>query len=204
MDNNLSGGEEANVNIKILSLKDGIKNGENQVIPANNTLINSYNYYEWVQSSGLRKQYDFEGNPLYNTYTSNRLMPVYNAGDIPTDCQIIISKTNLERYTVSNTSPIKFSISSSFDPNTEAGQLILKSFSLLNGDEGIILDSKLKLIKGYKLKEDGSIQLTGTVYNKHKKEGDFFKIPICEDVEYYKITNSAYVPFEIQNNHHYI
>ena len=204
MDNNLSGVEEANVNIKILSLKDGIKNGENQVIPANNTLINSYNYYEWVQSSGLRKQYDFEGNPLYNTYTSNRLMPVYNAGDIPTDCQIIISKTNLERYTVSNTSPIKFSISSSFDPNTEVGQLILKSFSLLNGDEGIILDSKLKLIKGYRLRQDGSIELTGTVYNKHKKEGDFFKIPVCADEEYYEVRSYANIPFEIQYKHHYI
>ena len=203
INNNLSGIEEVNVNIKILSLKDGI-NEEHQLKPAQNTLINSYNYFEWVLSSNLRRQYDLYDNPLYNTYTSNNLMPVYNAGDIPTDCQIIISKTNLEKYTLFNTSPIKFSISSSLDTNTEVGELIIKSFSLLNGDEGIILDSKLKLIKGYRLKQDGSIELTGTVYNKYKKEGDFFKIPLCEDEEYYKITNSANIPFEIQYKHHYI
>lgn len=201
--NTLIGIEESNLSIKILSLKGGIQ--DNTDLKGDiNTLQNSYNYSEWVLSSNLRKQYDFYSNPLYNTYTSNNLMSVYNAGDIPTDCQIIISKTNLENYTLSNTNPIKFSISSSFDPNTEVGELILKSFSLLNGDEGIILDSKLKLIKGYKLKEDGSIQLTGTVYNKYKKEGDFFKIPICEDEEYYKITNSANIPFEVQYKHHYI
>lgn len=204
INNNLSGIEEVNVNIKILSLKDGIKNGENQVIPADNTLINSYNYYEWVISSNLRKQYDLYGNPLYNTYISNRLMPVYNAGNIPTDCQIIISKTNLENYTLSNTSPIKFSISSSLDTNTEVGELIIKSFSLLNGDEGIILDSKLKLIKGYRLRQDGSIELTGTVYNKNIKEGDFFKIPVCTNEEYYEVRSYANIPFEIQYKHHYI
>lgn len=191
--------------VKILSPK-GFEKINNSIQPTKRLLHLSYNYEEWAKSSRLREQ-KYQGTEWYNFYDSsdtNKFMPVYNAGDIPTDCQIIISKTNWETDELSDNTLVTFAISSSLAPDREIGKIIIKHMTLLDGDDGIIIDSKLKLIKGYKIKEDGSIQLTGTVYNKYKKEGDFFKIPICEDEEYYKITNSANIPFEIQYKHHYI
>jgi hypothetical protein len=84
-------------------------------------------------------------------------MPVYNAGDIPTDCQIIINKADWETDELSDNTLVTFTISSSLTSNTEIGKITIKHMTLLDGDDGIIIDSKLKLIKGYKLKKDGSI-----------------------------------------------
>jgi hypothetical protein len=188
--------------MKILSLKGGIKkkeDGSNVLVGQDNTLINSYNYYEWVQSSGLRKQKNVNGIPLYNTYTSNNLMPVYNAGDIPTDYQIIITKQNWNQRQMGSDTLIYFVLKTQ---QAEFGKIGIKPFSLSAEDDGIIIDSKLKMIKGYKIK-DGKREMT-RVYNKQIKEGDFFKIPVCSQNEHYEIGSYAQIPFEIQYKHHYI
>lgn len=149
----------------------------------------NYNFNEWKEASKLRyKQIDEE--LYYNTFIENDEISkaiLYNAGDQDTDLKI--------KYNFQNTENKKFSgefklykvnsIDKSLEAETPLAQIKIKEFTLINGDNGIVLDSKLKLIVGTR---DGIP--SGTVYNKYHEEGDFFKLPITEENEYLILTSS--------------
>lgn len=176
------------------------------------TLEDSYNYSEWRKNSRLRfRAQDFGVSGYYHEVYSHNTFPdaldsifidTYNAGDIDANLEIVCYG-GLETETT-------FSIHSSYDLNfNEHTYLKIKPFKLLNivdenGDtvqeDGFIIDSKLKLIKGMK-----NGKPTHNTYNKYISKGDFFKVPQCSDGEYYtiKINNSMITP-GLRHKHYYI
>ena len=78
---------------------------------------------------------------------------------------------------------LKIKFSDSFNGlilgNVNEKYLELNKFNLFNGDAGIQINTKLNLVEG--INSDGNI--TGTLYNKFLKNGDFFKIKITETPE---------------------
>ena len=52
------------------------------------------------------------------------------------------------------------------------------SIPKLGADDGIEINTRLKLIQGFQLQSDGKKILTSNIYNQYIKEGDFFKIPM--------------------------
>ena len=163
----------------------------------NGNLAENYNATEWIKSSGLRTQSD--NLTAYNIY-ENLQTKVYNAGDKPTDLFITYSFQPTEDFTLS--------IASSYAPTKKIGEIKIKAFDfgyVLDEnenklyDEGFMIDSKLKLIKGLRDGKPSSI-----VYNKAKISGDFFKIPVCNYDEYYIITSSIDQEFSVEYKHYYI
>ena len=158
-----------------------------QEVKKTNTLERYYNFEEWAESSRLKNREDYIE---FNKYENQRV-GVYNAGDIPTNIQLI--------YTSNPNKEMSLTLRSIYDDEKVVGQITLKKIDFIGEDNGFIIDSKLKLIKGTK---NGT--LTGTVYNKYIKSGDFFKIPICDDSEYYTITSSIDQEFSVEYKHYYI
>lgn len=192
-------GIETRGSVKILSPKGFEKKSDNSIQVAKNKLLNFYNYGEWVQSSGLRKQYDVNGNPLYNVYdNNNRLMSVYNAGDIPTDLQLTFSSIPQDQE-------MTIKLYSQENQDNILGSITLKPIKkIARGDTKLIFDSKLKMFKG----ADASGTPTGTSYNNYRKEGDFFKLPtkevLCSENDFLVIEINLELPFEAKYKHHYI
>jgi hypothetical protein len=71
-------------------------------------------------------------------------------------------------------------------------------------DDGFIIDSKLKTIKGFKILDNGSKILTGNIYSKNHIGGDYFKIPVCANDEYYIIKSTSENEFTVDYKHYYI
>ncbi len=161
------------------------------------TLKDYYNFDEWYKVSKLRYNPIIDNTitpPLYefNSY-NNKEMKIYNAGDQPSNLQIIFSGEPSETFTLSLYS----------SKSDEAiSSITIKAFSLLDDDDGFIIDSKIKMIKGVK---DG--KPTGHQYNKNKIGGDYFKIPVSEDLkneEYFIIRIDKGIAFEVDYKHYYI
>ena len=78
---------------------------------------------------------------------------------------------------------VKIRFSNSFNgltiKNVNDKKLELDKFDLFSGDAGIQINTKLNLVEG--INSDGNI--TGTLYNKFLKNGDFFKIKVTEAPE---------------------
>jgi O-phosphoseryl-tRNA(Cys) synthetase len=120
-------------------------------------------------------------------------MNIYNAGDIPADIQIIFKDKPSGTFSVS--------LYSSKDTQNALKTINFKEISFFEGDTGLILDSKIKMVKG--IENNEKLTLSGHQYNKYKTSGDFFKIPTTDDDEEYFIIKSG-VNFEVKYKHHYI
>lgn len=126
-----------------------------------------FNLYDWIDSSrmvksGVRKKINGQSYTLDEVTKSGVL--VYNAGDLPTDFILKFYFTGmLPKCTIG-------------DSNNE--YLRLYNFELFEGDSGIQINSKLNLIEG--IDENGEV--TGTIYNKYITNGDFFKIPVLDNL----------------------
>ena len=126
-----------------------------------------FNLYDWVDSSrmvksGTAKKINKISYKLDEVLSSGVL--VYNAGDLPTNFIL--------RFYFTGTMP------ECIIGDVNINHLGLSDFELYNGDAGIQINSKLNLIEG--INEKGEI--TGTIYNKYLISGDFFKIPVLEEL----------------------
>lgn len=171
--------------------------------------IDYANFDEWCAGSGLRwkkntiiKTPDYDedgyeveyGEPLRYAFKIDKFyrrgMFVYNAGDVPIKPRIICEipddyeatkDISLRIYSFDNSD-----IEEDEEPNKfyQVGQIILSKEIIAqcraNGDTHFIVDSKLKMIKGATQVED-IYQLTGYIYNKYHKSGDYLEIPISEN-----------------------
>lgn len=173
------------------------------------------NLDEWREGSGLRQKeimiktashpdgYKFEYGKTVNAFEienkfsikdfQRRGMFVYNAGDIPIKPQIICEiPTNY-----ATTEDILLRIYCLDDPEVpseefyQIGELTISKEILTRiqgtngtGDTHLIIDSKLKMIKGAKQVDDIQ-QLTGNIYNKFHKSGDYFEIPVSTKEVYF-------------------
>lgn len=151
------------------------------------TLIDNYNFKEWEKASSLRGKISL---------MDEKTKIVYNAGDVPTYPQIIFKKWDFkEKIEIEEESKkiskIVFSLykQKTGEADENIGELRLKPLreKISSRDDGIIIDSKLKMIKGID-STDSTVKLTGSVYNKYHTDGDFFNIPVQESDENYYIT----------------
>lgn len=148
-------------------------------------LTNNYNYSEWKDVCGLREHTDYQ--------YQNGQIKVYNAGDKPTNTFISFSTNPTKEMNIKI-------YSSPIDENKEPiGYIIIKPFNFIGEDNGFIIDSKLKMIKGTK---DGFV--SGNNYSKYHVGGDYFKIPVCGDDEYYIIKCNLNEEFTVNYKHYYI
>ena len=126
-----------------------------------------FNLYDWVESSrmiksGVRKKFGQTSYTLDNVSTSGVL--VYNAGDLP-------ANFTLQFF-------FEQEMSNCIIGDINKDYLRINKLKLYDGDAGIQINSKLNLIEGI----DNNGQVTGTIYNKYITNGDFFKIPVTEEL----------------------
>ncbi len=126
-----------------------------------------FNLYDWVDSSRMVKSGTAKKiNKI--SYKLDEVLPsgvlVYNAGDLPTNFILRFYFTGIMPKCIIG--------------DVDTNHLGLSDFELYNSDAGIQINSKLNLIEG--INEKGEI--TGTIYNKYLISGDFFKIPVLEEL----------------------
>lgn len=149
--------------------------------------VNFPNLEEWSPTSNLKLKHDYDKLLSINGKTNEKMVKLWNAGDLETDFKINIdfnSKKIIKAGSIKLTSK----------KGLEFSDIICQ-----DDDEGIQINSRLKIIQGYKRDSNGKIQITSNIYNKHIKSGDFFKIPIGESK--ITITNLQGENFEIE--YHY-
>ena len=173
------------------------------------TLSKNYNYNEWFSKSGLRYKEDsipsYDQNYYPEDNSEGLCIKVYNAGDKESDIQIIFSSP-LEKETIISIYPSHNKIG-----NTST-YIKIKPFELgyvdkiledgsqeQQYDDGFIIDSKLKMIKG-----TYNGVPSGNIYSKNHIGGDYFKIPLCADDEYYIIKSTSENEFTVDYKHYYI
>lgn len=132
-----------------------------------------FNLYDWVESSRMIKSKQTkkieDKNYILDKVTETGVL-VYNAGDFETDFIIKIFFDNeLPNFTLGD---------------MEDKFLSINKFKLYDGDSGIQINTKLNLIEGI----DDKGKITGTIYNKYIISGDFFKIPVNNDLIFMPIT----------------
>lgn len=177
--------------LKVVTIKGYSKDSNNQYVSQKRLLEDNYNFQEWRYSSNLRHSTSLN-DIVYDKTSKKGKINVYNAGDIPTDIKLI--------YSSRPSADFSLALYSFDDQDNPIGEISFEKFSFQGEDNGFIIDSKLKLIKGTK-----NGKPTGNVYNKYQKSGDFFKIPVCDDDEYYIIKSSSEsYNFSVEYKHHYI
>lgn len=149
------------------------------------------NVDEWAATSGILSAEDYIAG-AYDTWdSSNKVIPVYNPGDLSAPFQLYIPFSSgeisafeiaLEEDTESG-APVpvdgaRLKVGAitrivSDDMEDESGADSGDSDDL---DSGVIINTKNHLIEGVKDNGDGSYTTTGTVYNNYIIEGDFFNI----------------------------
>lgn len=122
------------------------------------------NLNEWVVASKLRIRSNF--GKILNVTNSERKILIWNAGDIATDFKLNIRFGNATSLT---------SGSISINRNKT---LSLFSIPKLGADDGVQINTRLKLIQGYQIDSKGKKTLTSNIYNQYIKEGDFFNLPL--------------------------
>lgn len=134
----------------------------------------NYNLDSWIDSVkllkfGVKKAVNGK-DYILDSYTKDGIL-VYNPGDFDTDyiLQFFPEESsgiyNFCRHT------IQFDIDHF---------LKIAPLTLFHGDKGIQVNTKLNLLEG--INEEGNI--TGTIYNQYIEEGDFFKIPVSDEVQF--------------------
>ena len=156
------------------------------------------NFEEWKDGSGLRNKSDkvsygnttlsFQyGEFCSNIFKNKKGMFIYNAGDIPIKPSIVlkIDKENIPKNDISlrlySINKLDFEIGEMIISKKIVDQCIQDN----SGDNYlyIVVDSKLKMIKGAK---NGDVQqLTGYIYNRHHKNGDYLEIPVSDENVYF-------------------
>ena len=121
------------------------------------------NSLEWLSSSGITSKLGID-EIIYND-DETRMINLWNGGDLETDFNLCIYFENLT--TIS---------SGSIGIDGRTG-LTIKKITKKDDDEGIQINSKLKLIQGFKT-ENGQVKVTKNIYNEYINSGDFFKIPL--------------------------
>lgn len=135
---------------------------------------NSYgNKNEWAIASRLKIRNNY--NYVLKVDKSLRKIPLWNAGDIHTDFKLNIKFGGVKELTSGYIELGK---------NNPNKHLAFQRIPKLGSDDGIEINTRLKLIQGFQLDQNGNKILTSNIYNQYIKEGDFFKIPL-EDSELY-------------------
>lgn len=130
---------------------------------------------EWAASSGMLNSAG-SGEGAYDG-TNSASIKVYNPGDADTDCIIKVAPNNL-----ANKYLILKGKSGNVIKKIKIGALTAK-----NEDDLCLINSRTNLIEG----SEGGV-LSGNLYNEYIMQGDFFKIPVCEDTtDYYNIVISS-------------
>ena len=147
------------------------------------------NLYDWVDStrminSNSSKTINSIKYKIDEVQSSGVL--VYNAGDIDTDFILKIKFSG-----VFNGLTLR---------NINDKYLELNKFNLFSGDAGIQINTKLNLVEG--INSDGNI--TGTLYNKFLKNGDFFKIKVTEAPELISFIWADGVPQNFEGSIEYV
>lgn len=137
-----------------------------------------YNLYDWVDSAGLRLS---DSTKHYNSvsYVIDEVNPngvmYYNPGDMPTGFYLDFifenEANNFKGVVITDTYGGK--------------SLAINKFDLYS-DNGFRINSKLNLIEGLIL-QNGEYILSGNVYNEYIENGDFFKLPVTNDLEWISI-----------------
>lgn len=178
------------------------------------TLEFNYNFNEWKKASGLRYK-NFTSNTEYNKfYTDVSIVEnqeviytrayLYNAGDVNSNLKIyctVQDNDGTRKFKGTTFNLYVANIKEEKENGTEIGFIKIDSFDLKGEDNGILIDSKLKLILGTK---DG--ELTGNFYNKYHYGGDFFKLPPTGENEYLILTSGLKVdeyPMQVEYRHTY-
>lgn len=126
------------------------------------------NSNEWTVASKLRIRSNY--GKILNVTKNERKILLWNAGDISTDFKLNIRFGNATSLTAGTIS---------IDRDKK---LALRSIPKLGADDGIQINTRLKIIQGYQIDSKGKKTLTSNVYNQYIAEGDFFKMPL-EDSE---------------------
>lgn len=157
-----------------------------------------YNLYDWIDSVGLRlsdstKHYN---NKTYiiDTVTSEGVM-YYNPGDLPTSFYLdFIFENEINNFK-------GLVITDTYGGKT----LAINKFDLYS-DNGFRINTKLNLIEGLIL-QNGEYVLSGNVYNEYIENGDFFKLPTTNDLEWLSImslSSSESLTFTGKINYDYL
>lgn len=167
------------------------------------TLKDYYNFDEWYIASRLREKKINEYINYNQCMTVNNGygMMVYNAGDVPIDIFIKILFKDISQVSKDTVTITLSNFNINSGEEESLSEMKIKFTNPINNDAGVVIDSKLKIIKG--VNESG--KPTGTNYNKNKTKGDFFKIPVNENEnECFLITIDEKIPFTVEYKHHYI
>lgn len=166
------------------------------------------NFFEWNESSKLRWkkenandeiELDFYYTNLEVGEETKRGMFVYNAGDIPTKPKIICSIPS-EYIALSDIIIKIYSCDKTGAFIKNIGQIVIskdlvekcrafteeytEKHKLGYRTPHIIIDSKLKMIKGAIQTED-TYEVTGHIYNKYHKSGDYIEMPVSDEEIYF-------------------
>lgn len=154
------------------------------------------NFNEWASSSNLKikNKYDsvFEIGYDFDIDYHQRGILLWNAGDIESNFKLNIS-FGTSSY-----------ISEGGVKLEGIGEIAFKTIPRLGSDDGIEINTRLKLIQGYKIQK-GKKVLTSNIYNSFIKEGDFFKIPLGDSLIIINgLLNEKAEKVEIEYKHWYI
>lgn len=150
------------------------------------------NFEEWATTSRLRLKQNYDQLIITNEREKIRegYVDLWNAGDLETDIKINID----------------------FDGNNiiSGGRLSLSEkvgISLLTlhkqgNDTGVQINSRLKIIQGYRKDSKGNIIITSNVYNQYISSGDFFKLPRGKSQMY--VLNMKGANFEVDYHYWYL
>ena len=125
---------------------------------------------DWAISSGILSAEEYEGFDIYDSETG--IINIYNPGDIETGFRLYISGTQ------SNGVSLVYTENDMEQNNTS---LIINSYTLKNGDIGILVDTINELIVGisefgYDQNGNAVYKTTGNLYNEYINSGYFFHL----------------------------
>lgn len=139
-----------------------------------------YNYDEWATTVALKKSTSYLAlndkhyiidTPIIEGFNTDGVV-FYNPGDFDTPFNL----------------KFMYSAAGASTGNVVVGNndriIKIKSFVLNNQDYGFQINTKLNLLEG--LDADGKI--TGNVYNRYITDGDFFKLPVVNELTYMPIS----------------
>lgn len=146
------------------------------------------NKNEWKGSINL-----LESKGSYDTAIQNKptiyTINLYNPGDLETD---FILRFNFKGNQIGG-----FDLKLQKN-NTDYGKLAFSTITKFSKDNAFQINTKTNLIEGLSGNDDKGYELTGTLYNKYVKLGDFFKIPTGDgytlNINYIENTSDVVAP----------
>ena len=134
---------------------------------------------------GGQKTYDTAIRKEPTIYTIN----LYNPGDLETD---FILRFNFKGDQIGG-----FDLKLQKN-NTDYGELAFSTITKFSEDNAFQINTKTNLIEGLSGNDKDGYKLTGTLYNKYVKLGDFFKIPTGDgytlNINYIENTSDVVAP----------